>query len=401
MIRKITWPKIVDMLHSAQKEVYLIMPSIHEEWVETLKANPNINDLQIHACIDNSEQAIRNGYGSILAIENLKKLTSHIMQSDGLKISFISVDEENYLLFMESRIIAGDPDGNNAIKVESSFAKNIIADFFSVSITEINNDNKPVATLLDEKQFEDVTNAIAINPPESPDLKRQISVYNTLFQFVELTFEGINIKSKTIRIPPEALPFRDADLRNRMKTNLKLFDQDKVESWTIMNLLKDRMNQIREKYLVSCKLRKEKSILKKENKREFQEALLVFEQTVNLSMVRLADAIQTELNSAEKILAAELKDFFLENLPDSVKILSDENRAIQLEKEINKVINKVKLPSANSLLDKMKIEVNYFELTWEDLDDDKLLTWFKKVELIGEKESTQIANFSNAYKIKK
>ncbi len=61
MVSKVTWTKIVDMLHSAQNEVILIMPAIHSEWIEVLKENPNLNRLQIFACIDNSETVIRNG----------------------------------------------------------------------------------------------------------------------------------------------------------------------------------------------------------------------------------------------------------------------------------------------------------------------------------------------------
>ena len=117
MIKQINWNDLVHLLSSAQSEVILIMPAIHEEWIAALKINPNIKDINLFACIDNSEEVIRNGYGSLKGIEELIKLNANIKECSGLRINFISVDKESYFIFLESRIIAGNPQGINAIVV--------------------------------------------------------------------------------------------------------------------------------------------------------------------------------------------------------------------------------------------------------------------------------------------
>jgi len=82
MIEKINWGKIVNKLHNAKNRIVLIMPSVHEEWVDVIISNAN--KLQILICIDNSEVAIRNGYGSIKGIDGLKNCGADIRECDGL-----------------------------------------------------------------------------------------------------------------------------------------------------------------------------------------------------------------------------------------------------------------------------------------------------------------------------
>ena len=70
MILKINWSDVVDKLANAKNEIVFIMPAIHEEWIEVLKMNPIIKGINIFACIDNSEEVIRNGYGSLKGLKS-------------------------------------------------------------------------------------------------------------------------------------------------------------------------------------------------------------------------------------------------------------------------------------------------------------------------------------------
>ena len=398
MIKQIGWPKIVDMLHSAKSEVFLIMPSIHEEWIETLKANPNIKDLQIFACVDNSESVIRNGYGSINSIDSLLALNAMVTECPGLRICFISADDESFFLFLESRIIAGDPHGLNAVEVHPQIAADFVNKFFkgpNAIVDEI------VSQPIQEKIYAEAKEAIKLNPPEAPDLKRKIGTYNTLFQYAELHLEGGNLSSKTISIPSEALPFKDVELKKRIRARISLFTKEITDEWTELSDLKTKVEEVRKKYLVSCSIRKEKSILKKENKLAFKNAIAELEGLGLELTKKLQNKVQTAINNSEDTLRNELTSFFAINPIDGIENLDLENKKRHIEKAISKILLKIKLPDAETLISKIKLSQMYYELTWEDLNDEEFKKWFIEKKLISKEEDDKIAKFSNAFEILK
>lgn len=406
MIQQIKWESIVDLLINAKEHVVLIMPSIHEEWVEILKENPQKRDLKIQICIDNSEEVIRNGYGSYKSIIELKKLNSIIKESKGLRINFVSIDNQSYFLFLESRILSGDQHGYNAIIATNEQAEKIMEIFFSAETMFLENEPIPQRICeLDDETLSKIKKAIENNPPDSPDLKRKISTYNTLFQYAELHFEGGNIANKTISIPNTALPFKDAELKDRMKATLKLFGEGAVNKWSELNDIKVSVNKVRERFLTSCAVRKDKSIIKKGDKKEFINAIEEIKLEAESKLLLLKNKMQMELNRAEDTLKEELKNFIKSNQSTEIQKLlfglEGEVRERRIEQEVRTMLYKAKLPDADKLISKIKIEYLFFELTWEDLSDEKFMSWFESKELLDQNAIKSLANFKDAFPIRK
>lgn len=399
MIKTITWPKIVELLHSAKNEVYFIMPSIHEEWIETLKSNPNREKLKVFACIDNSETVIRSGYGSVKSIDILIILKATITECPGLRISFISVDKESYFLFLESRIIAGDPNGVNAVEVEIQIAKNFINQFFKIPDTV---EEVLVSQPLQIEIHNDVKVAIDKNPPEEPDLKRKINTYKTHFQYAEIHFEGGGIQSKTITIPKEALPFKDADLKDRMKTRFNLFSKEDTDKWNKIDEIDTMIKDIRKKFLNPCKYKKGRNIIDKSKKEAFLREAEKIKKAVSEKKKELTDDIQKAINKSEDVLTKELTSFFEINTPKKVLDITDADlRKRQIAKIIQEILIKTKIPSASELINKMVIETEYAEFTEEDLSDENFLAWFKEKELLTKKTENEIASFEGAFRLRR
>ncbi len=396
MIRKITWSDIIDMLHKAKHEVFLVMPSIHEEWIETLMSNPHLKELSIYACIDNHESVIRNGYGSLNSIDALLELNATITECPGLKISFIATEDEAYFLFLESRILAGDPDGLNAVEVHPQDASVFLENFFNDP--NVLKDGM-VSQPLNNETFKKVKEVIKSNPPEEPDMKRMIGTYNTLFQYAELHLEGGNLTSKTISIPSSALPFKDVELKNKLKTRLSLFTKEITDTWTELSELKLKVDEVRKRYLITCSLRKDKSILKKSSKVAFKNEVEYLEILASEITKNLQNKVQSAINKSEDTLRNELTSFFMVNSPDGTENLDKENAKRHIEKSIDKVISKIDLPNAADLISKIKIKQMFYELTWEDLNDEMLVEWFLEKGLI-DKSADEIANFSKAFKVR-
>lgn len=394
------------MLNLAKERLIIVMPSIHEEWIEVIKENPFIKDISVNICIDNSEEVIRNGYGSCKSVIELRNLGINILECPGLRVSFVSADSESYFLFLESRILSGDPFGYNAIQVNEEQVNILISEIFGEKESAFPH-NKKLKEISELKYdvFEQINNSIKVNPPDSPDLKRKINTYNTKFQYAELHFEGGNIANKTITIPSKALPFKDVEMTKRMRATLKLFEESVVEKWSEVAEIRAEIASIRKSYLTSCSIRKDKSILKKENKKAFQDAVENIKVVAESKIKLLKNKIQHELNNAEDILTKELAAFFENNPTEDFKKSLDnldlDARERRIKKMVNDIIYKVKLPDAESLISKIKIEALYFEFTWEDLNDPEFMEWFETKGLIDENVKESLANYNPAFVIKR
>jgi len=398
MIKKITWSKIVDMLQTAREEVILIMPAIHEEWVNALELNSNLKDLKIFACIDNSEVVIRNGYGSIEGLENIAATRAEITECDGLRITFISADDEAYFLFLESRILSGNPEGVNGIEVPPQMAEDFVGKFFEQKgKTEVQ-----VSQPFGVDKFFDVRVAIEKNPPEAPDLKRRINTYTTLFQYMEVHFEGANLQSATISIPPKALPFKDEELKKRMKTKFNLFTKDQTDRWDALLDIKQKVETLRKNYLTPCKLKKNRSILKKEERDDFLNEFEDLQKEAEAIMENIINNVQSAILDSKLVLKKEITIFFENNPPDDIQATTNEAlKKRMIEDHVYNTLSKVKMPSAHELISKMKLEKQDAEFTTEDLDNEEFLNWLKEKELISEADDNAIANYSKAFQIRR
>lgn len=402
LIQSLTWHKVIDLFASAKERIVIIMPAIHEEWVEVISQFQQSKKVELWICFDNQENVFRSGYGDVDAIHHLESLDATIKQCKGLRLGFLGIDNVGYSFHVESRIISGNPEGPNALLLSEEASQEILQTFFPekffLNPTEL--EDLPIENLNGNDLF-DITQKLDKNPPAEPDLQRQISTYNTLFQFAELHFEGGNLSTKTITIPSNALPFKDAEFKERVKARLNLFTKEITEGWTELIEIKQKLETIRKTYLVSCSLRKDKSILKKELKEMFQKAVTHLKKEAEENLKKLQDKIQTAINNSEDTLRKELAAFFQLNQPESIKGLSPENAQRQMEREISVILNKIKLPNAADLISKVSIEVHYYELTVEDLSDRMFIEWFKSKGLVTSEDENALARFSRAYEIKK
>ncbi|MBL7913987.1 MAG: hypothetical protein JNL49_02980 [Bacteroidia bacterium] len=400
MVVKLSWENIVDLILSTKKRFILIMPAIHEEWIDVID---QINDLdgpiEMKFCIDNHEMAVRKGYGSIKSIDRLRNNYHDINECSDLRINFLCVDDVCYLIFLESRILEGSPAGYNAIKLNKDTGQVIIDQFFEKH--ESLNPNGLISTPLNEAQFEQVQEALMSNPPSEPDLQRQINTYKTHFQYAEIHFEGGGLQNKTVNIPKDALPFKDSELKKRMKTSFNLFSKEDVAAWEDFTEIKNKIAEIRIAYLHPCKLKRGRSIIKKTNKEAYVNDIILLKEMVESKRNEMLESIQNAIFHSKDLLTTELTLFFQVNPPDQIIGINDEVIKTRMIKDIiDKILIKTKIPHASELINKMTIDDQYSEFTEEDLSNKEFLDWFNEKGLIDKNTDNEIANFEKAYKIR-
>src|SRR5687767_13897788 len=103
-VQTLYWKTIVDKISEATTAIYLTLPSVDEELADLLVTLKRDKKVSIKVCVDNSEDAIRNGYGEAKGIDSLISNEIVIRESRGNRVSFIIIDNFGFIIFPESRI---------------------------------------------------------------------------------------------------------------------------------------------------------------------------------------------------------------------------------------------------------------------------------------------------------
>jgi hypothetical protein len=128
-----------------------------------------------------------------------------------------------------------------------------------IDIEYINNSIFPV----EEKSIVVLKEKLRIDPPLKPNLKRVLNTYTSKFQFVELKFTGGNFHIKKIKLPKNALPFKDSELNKAIEASLRLFTNiPEKDFFNAFFELKDHIDEIRFNYLTHIKVRNKNLIVR-------------------------------------------------------------------------------------------------------------------------------------------
>jgi hypothetical protein len=429
-ISHIGFEDITDYISNTKDILIISLPNIYEELCESIisfKKKNNIKNTKI--IIDNSEGNYRNGFGEIKAIEKLKKEGIEIYELKGNLVSFIIFDDLGYYLFPQSRIFSGEEDlTSNAVlidpisilRLKSYFfpQKNIIEkeeiknqviegfekakDFMKNTIDELDKEKQYAVKTLKESEISKVKNLLDKNPPLHPDLERQIETYKTKVQFVELSFQGSNLNSKDITLPSKALPFKDAEIRDKLKTKMKLFDEiEKRDEFKPFQELKQKIDNIRKRYLIPLTSRNEKNIIKVEEKMDFENSINAVIECIPQAKQEVIEFLDTEILNSEDRIRKELQLFLEENPPDDVKNYKPDIRKRKIEHFINELFGKVNFPKAMDLLDNISIKYHYYDLTFEDLKAQELLDEFEEKGIMNKNDIESIVKIKKAFEAKK
>jgi hypothetical protein len=396
LTHQLSYEKLVDILFSARERVIWATVNLFEEAAQAL-IEVRKRNIPITLIIDPSEDAYRNGFGDVNCIRSLEKAGCQIRQAPHNRVSFLIVDQKGYFLFIQSRVLEVEGTGNNAVEIDPILCERLLLEYLPpANVLEATPRLERIMKLaaqatedlkrlpleveravgnmgvppLDQEQFEKVKSAIRSNPPLHPDLKRQMNVYTNKFQYVELEFEGANFEQMQVEIPNSVLPFKDVQLKEKLRARLPLFGNlDKFpDVWVD---IRNKLDTLRKEYLVKSK-KANKNVLAVSNKMEFQAGIMLLRLKLDDARKQLAEFAENEKLDTEARIQNELHEFFKENIPDNLK--NHQQRSDfdhQLYKEAIKVVSNIKFPDLSKKLEKVKLHERYSDITWEDLQDEE------------------------------
>lgn len=405
---------VLDLLFSAKKQVVISVPNITTEIAHSLVTTFS-KGIDVLLFLEFSENTYRNGYGDIEAIDIIQKTDIRILNKNGFNIYFYIIDDFGYFYFPKSSFhekegIAYDlfPMTYEQIlqikillRVQVDEDEDKIDKIIEQISTEQLNEISSAIKIIGEKEQKSVLKKLSTNPPLKPYFARTLDVYKAKFQYVDLKFKGANINSTKVKLPAKALPFKDNKLKNAIEANLKLFTN--LSEKDFLNdffEIKDKIKVLREKYLFHIKIR-DKSILQRDQRIEFENEIKSIVDDISETKTKILNKLQGEINNARKGIEKSLYDFLLANPPDNSNNLFGDILEDNIRYEVSKIITKIKFPDASSLLDEMKLDYYYYDITWEDLNNKDFQNEMLEKELLSENEKAYIDSLAIEAKVDK
>lgn len=420
---------IIDVINKKPDIIFYAASSVN------LKIAKALNNLakksSVYFICDHNIDVYYNGLGDFDGIKLLyENQNINFKSSKDFAVSFlITLTGDNLLLFPESRIFKEKSMGFNAVIIDSLLANKIVhsiwdlgdinrfwetskdyhremlndlEDWHSEDRYDLNNLKIKNSKVPDRDEMKLIEIELENNPPQSPDLKRKVNLFNRHIQYVDLKFKGANFDTKKISFPRGALPFKNQELINKIQTKLELFTSiDKTSEYQSFQDLKDSIEQLRSKYLYHSKV-KLKSLTKLKDKLALQTEVESIRDRLKEVQRSLIQFVDVEIRKSKSAIEDELLSFLTQNPPEEHKELSDDpnNLEVVLRSEVEAIITRIKFPKPKSITDDMSLSYDFYDITPEDYHSEEFIKELESTDWLSREEFLKLFEREVAFKSK-
>jgi hypothetical protein len=423
-IRSINSSQLNELIKSASDRVILALPGLFKENSEVIALKYSSGFKRIKVILNCSEKLIRQGYGEINAILELKKIGVPLFNQPDNLVSFIISDNKGYFLFPQSRIFLEDSHNvRNAIEMDPFSLEQTVGLFFPPNLAEKKQfeDNLANAVILssqriqnidkiliesakikvsnlDNETFNPVKAAIDANPPTHPDLKRNLEYYTTNFLWIKLEFKGANISNKTINIPPHILPIDSDELRKKLSSHIKLFENlEKLPWYYKLKKINNDEKALRKKYLHPIREKNGMNIISKSDLASFIKEIESIKNNISKTTLEIKETIDEEIEQTRSKFKEVLFDYYKTNYPKYFKKYTNDNLTNDVEEHVENLMSEIHFFGAEELFSNFLLNYHDFELTANDLDNKKLIDELKEKKILSNENINQLENRGKGY----
>lgn len=450
------------LVSRAEKTIILASPAVSQNVASTIVRKRSENTtLMIRVIVDADAESLRLGFGDFPGLKILYDGGIEIRCQPQLLIGTLIVDERSWIFSPTPKIILEDPSCGacNAINITPSLTKwlmfamapsqclmemardeitggsrdcddhhvskndrlddeilddPILQDSSSEDVEpeQVFNPNSLTPQIgsesLTKEQFTKIRESIEASPPKQFDHSREVLVYNGFLQFVEMSFVGGRLGSRTITLPDYLLALvDDPDTKVDIKASCRLFEHIELLFPEIKEFEK-KVYDVRRRFtqplgedLGSVILRKNREELDKEivtRKKELDEIT----RAVN---ARLAEEIKS---SKERIINIFLPLMIAHPTKWVTKVRQTSDEPDKAARDLLSRTLEGILPNADTLAERMELRCTFKDVTWEMLNEeafgDAIKACFPKAEFtklygerntIGEKEKRPPIKFES------
>lgn len=381
--------RIADQVRRAQYAVCYAAPGIQLDLAQAMvEAAGRLGKEMLTVSLDFDERVMRMGYGDIGAVKLLLESGIAVQSSPGLRTALVVVDNEGYIFTPTALYLEAEPTDDavsNAVRmsgeqVAQSLARlSPAAKAIAVAQAKTPEAKQHIEALTVDVVSSPITAAklteVAISlkevPPVRFDLARQVRVFEPYLQYVELSLSGAAIQRHRMAIPLSIQKLGGSkDLETRLRTTFELIEKgSKLSS----KPLEDALNEIRKNFTPSLGKDHGRVVLKAA-KPHLVARLTEFRAKLETHQKAVAAGLQTHLDESRKQIVAYYQARVIEAKPDALlgQSVSGEISEVHAKKWLNGELDRV-FPSAESLIQEMKLDERYKDVTFETLNRDDFL----------------------------
>ena len=385
----LTSTSIINMILSSEGAICYAAPGIQTNLAKAIITTAErIGFELIDICIDFDERVMRMGYGEIEAVKILRKTGIRVSSSPGLRSGLFIAGSKGYVftptaLYLEAESHVGS--SRNAMRLSSDQVAEALARLSPTAkaiAVASNTDPTQKARIaglpidvgseqIDDIRFNQVNDNLELAPPVRFDLTRQVRVFEPYLQYVELSLTGAAIQHHKLAIPKSIQGLgASKDLEDRLRVAFDLIDKDSKLS---SKPLDDALNKIR-KDLTRTLGKGHGRVTLKSAKPVLVERLQALRDKLQEHQNQVLQDLQQHLDDSKQAIVDYYLPRVLDNPPDALigQSLSgkatESNATIWLNGELDRVF-----PTADSLVDEMRLEERYKDVTFETLNRDDFL----------------------------
>lgn len=375
---------IARQIRRAIVRVLLAAPGIREGTAEALAdALERVGADRVELVVDCDEQVARLGLGDVAALERVMASGVRVRHAPGLRVGVLICDDAAWVFSPTALVVSAEVHSSetpNAIVLSPEEARRIA---LSLSTSMRDEGEEPqVNHILPEvgiqrvshEQLANTQKALKELPPRDFDVARQVRVFDAYVEFVEMTLEGFEFKRRKVRLPPHLVAAADdKEVAGRLSTTfepIRALDDDNLAG------LKEEFSWIREEFtgVVSPHGR----VILRRRKAEFQKAIEALKKRIDTARQAAQGKLAKEIGKARDGLLGHLernrnlqpprwqRRYFEEPTPE-------EGRMRWLAGELDRI-----LPTAESLVEGLKLTVQYKGVTHETLSEPSFLQALRK-----------------------
>ncbi|WP_158270351.1 hypothetical protein [Limnohabitans sp. 2KL-17] len=381
--------RIAELIRSAQRAVCYAAPGIQLDLAQAMvETVGRLGKEMLTVSLDFDDRVMRMGYGDIGAVTLLLGAGISVNSSPGLRTALVVVDNEGYVFTPTALYLEAEPsDGaaSNAMRMSGEQVAQALARLspaakaIAVAQAKTPEAKQQIEALtvdvlsapITVSRLAEVKTSLEEVPPVRFDLARQVRVFEPYLQYVELSLSGAAIQRHRMAIPTSIQKLGGSkDLEIRLRTTFELIEKgSKLSS----KPLEDALNEIRKNFTPSLGKDHGRVVLKAA-KPYLLARLTEFRTKLEAHQKAVEADLQKHLDTSREQIVAYYQARVIEAKPDALlgQSLNGEISEVAAKKWLNGELDKV-FPSAETLIQEMKLDERYKDVTFETLNRNDFL----------------------------
>jgi hypothetical protein len=393
LFRSLDSAAIASDIRKAQSSVCYAAPGIQQEPARAIaELARRIQPEAITVCLDFDERVMRMGFGDLAAVKTLRDAGIVVSSTSGLRTGLVIVDHEGYIFTPTALYLEADQrptEAPNALRLSHDQVKEALARLspaakaIALLMAKTPAEREHIrhqavevpSTIVADIQFADIQKKLMEAPPVKFDVARQVRVFESYLQYVELRLTGAAIHRHRIAIPKVIQNLgMDEGVQSRLKTTFDLIERESALS---SKPIEDELNEIRKNFTPS--LGKDHGrVLLKAQKSLFEKRLAELRAKLEKFQSDVRTKLQEKLDSSRDEIVKYYVPRVVANPPDAFagQLLTEKPTEDDARRWLGLQLDRV-FPKAEQLIEKMELELTYKDVTFETLNKPDFLSLIK------------------------